>query len=131
MSIPLKAGTITIAHANSDKNNQIFMAAEAIWGIKANKLPQAKFDELKNVLENSLTREYGPYNVQGIGNVFVIFMDPKVLSNSYEKRPCSIDTCMVTDAAYKCARCMKARYCSKEHQAQDWPRHKIECISQK
>lgn len=135
MSMPLKAGAVTVAHANSDKNNQIFMAAEAIWGIKPDKLPPAKFEELKTVLMGHLTRKYGPYKVEGkplgSGNVFMIYMDPEVLETSYKKKPCSLDTCMVTDAAFKCARCQEAMYCSKEHQRQDWPRHKVECISNK
>jgi len=131
MSIPLKEGTITIAHANSDKNMQVYIAAEAIWGIKSDKLPQEKFDELKAVLVGQLEKEYGPYTVRGIGDAFVITMDPEVLETSYKKRPCSRDTCMVTTAAYKCANCMKARYCSKDHQIQDWQRHKVECISKK
>ena len=131
MSIPLKAGTVTIAHADSDRNQQIFMAAEAIWGIKSHKLPQAKFNELSAVLAGNLTREYGPYKVHGFGDTFVICMDQKVLEASYKKRPCSLDTCMVTDAAFRCAKCQKAMYCSREHQGQDWSRHKVECISQK
>jgi hypothetical protein len=135
MSIPLKAGAVTVAHANSDKDNQIFMAAEAIWGIKSHKLPLAKFYELKTVLVGHLTRQYGPYKVEGkplgSGNVFMIYIDPEVLETSYQKSPCSLDTCMVTNAAFKCARCQEAMYCSKEHQGQDWPRHKVECISKK
>ena len=126
MSIPLKAGAVTVTHANLDKNNQIFIAAEAIWGITADKLPQAKFDELKTVLVDHLTREYGSYRVQGFGDTFVLFP-----LNTSQKSPCSLDTCMVTDAASRCARCQKAMYCSKEHQRRDWLRHKVECISQK
>ena len=131
MSIPLKAGTVTVTHANSDRNQQIFMAAEAIWGIKSHKLPQAKFDELKDVLVGCLRREYGPYRVEGFGDVFLISMDPKVLEASYKQSPCSLGTCMVTNAAFKCAKCRTAMYCSKEHQRQDWSRHKVECFSQK
>ncbi|NDD99761.1 zinc finger MYND domain-containing protein [bacterium] len=135
MSVPLKAGAVTVTHANSDKDNQIFIAAEAIWGIKSDKLPQEKFDELKTVLVGNLTRQYGPYTVEskplGSGNVFMIYMDPKVLKTSYQKSPCSLGTCMVTNAAFKCVRCQEAMYCSKEHQIQDWSRHKVECISKK
>jgi hypothetical protein len=136
MSTTLKAGQVTVTHANYDaaglaKNNQIFMTAEAIWGITSDKLPQAKFDELKAVLENHLTREYGPYRVKGFGDTFVIYMNPEVLNTSYKKSPCSLGTCMVTNAAFKCARCKEAMYCSKEHQIQDWSRHKVECISKK
>jgi hypothetical protein len=135
MSIPLKTEAVTVAHANSDKNNQIFIAAEAIWGIKPDKLPKAKFDELKTVLTGNLTREYGPFKVQSkplsSGNVFIIYMDPEVLESSYKKSPCSLDTCMVTNATFKCARCHKAMYCSKDHQKQDWSRHKFQCISEK
>lgn len=131
-SIPLKAGAVTVAHANSDKNGQIFMAAKAIWGIESNKLPQAKFAELKGVLEGHLTRQYGPYKVEskplGLGNVFVISMDQEVLEASYQSSPCSLDICMTTKAALKCSRCREAIYCCKDHQIQDWPRHKVECI---
>jgi len=130
MSIPLREATVTIAHANSDTNNQIFMAAEAIWGIKPDKLALEKFNELKSVLEGSLTRDYGPNHVQGFGNVFMISMDPEVLEPSYKKSPCSLGRCMVTNASFKCARCKEALYCSQEHQKQDWRRHKVECISQ-
>jgi hypothetical protein len=126
-SVQLKGGgEVAITHANSDKNTQIFMAAEAIWGITADNLPQAKFDELKTVLVGNLTREYGTYRVQGFGDTFVLF--PLKAS---QKSPCSLDTCMVADAAFRCGKCQKAMYCSKEHQRQDWPRHKVECISQK
>ena len=135
MSVPLKAGAVTVAHANSDKNNQIFIAAEAIWGIKPGKLPPAKFFELKTVLEDHLTRQYGPYIVEGkpLGseNVFLFYMNSEVLETSYQKSPCSLGTCMVTNAAFKCVRCQEAMYCSKEHQIQDWSRHKVECISKK
>ncbi|HAB99820.1 MAG TPA: hypothetical protein DCE71_08370 [Parachlamydiales bacterium] len=131
MSIPLKAGAVTITHANSDKNKQIFIAAEAIWGIKSEKLPQAKFDEIKTVLEGWLTRKYGAYEGSGFGDVFMISMDPEVLDPYYQKKPCSLGTCMVTNAAFKCAKCKEAMYCSKEHQRQDWSRHKVECISPK
>ncbi len=138
MSTPLQglqAGTVTVTHANSDQNKQIFMAAEAIWGIKSDKLPQAKFDELKTVLVGNLTREYGPYTVEskplGSTNVFMISMGPEVLETSYQKSPCSLGSCMVTNAAFKCSRCKEAMYCSKEHQKQDWSRHKVECISKK
>lgn len=131
MSIPLKAGAVTVTHASTGKDNQIFMAAEAIWGIKSDKLPQAKFDELKAVLVEKLTREYGAYRVQGFGDVFVINMDPKVLEPSYQKSPCSLGTCMVTNAAFKCSRCKEAMYCSTAHQRLDWPRHKVECIPPK
>ena len=131
MSIPpLKSGTITVTHANSNRHNQICMAAEAIWGIKPAKLPQAKFEELKTVLENCLTREYGPYRVQGFGDVFVIDADEKVLEPSYKKSPCSLDSCMVTDAASRCSRCKTAMYCSRDHQKLDWARHRIACVSQ-
>lgn len=131
MSIPLKAGAVTVTHGNSSRNNQIFIAAEAIWGIKSDKLPQAKFNELKAVLEGHQTRKYGPCTVQGFGDTFVIYMDPEVLDSSYQKKPCALGTCMVTDAAFKCARCQKVIYCSKEHQLEDWSRHKVECISKK
>ena len=127
VNVQLKGGgEVAITHANSDKNKQIFMAAEAVWGIKANRLPQAKFDELKTVLVDRLTREYGSYRVQGFGDVFVLFP----LKTS-QKSPCSLDTCMVTDAAFRCSKCQEAMYCSIEHQRQDWPRHKVECISRK
>jgi hypothetical protein len=126
-SVQLKGGgEVAITHANSDKNKQIFMAAEAIWGITADKLPQAKLDELKTVLVGNLIREYGTYRVQGFGDTFVLFP----LETS-QKSPCSLGTCMVTNAAFKCARCQEAMYCSKEHQRQDWSRHKVECISKK
>ena len=135
MTVPLQAGTVTVTHSHSDKDNQIFKAAEVIWGIEPAKLPQAKFEELRTVLEGNHTRQYGPYTVEGFPlgseNVFVIYMDPKVLKTSYKKKPCSLDTCMVTDAAFKCARCLEARYCSQEHQTQDWSRHSVECISKK
>ena len=128
--MPLESGKVTVAHADSDKHGQIYIAAEAIWGIKSDKLPQAKFDELMIVLARNLTKEYGPYTVRGIGGSFVILMDPKVLKTSYKKRPYSLDTCMVTNAAYKCSKCMAARYCSREHQKLDWKRHKVECLPQ-
>lgn len=117
---------INVTHGNGDRNNQISIAAEAIWGIKADKLPEAKFNELKTVLLNHLTKDYGSYRVQGMGNVFLLFP-----LNTSQKSPCSLDVCMVTDAASRCSRCMKAMYCSREHQIQDWPRHKVECISKK
>jgi hypothetical protein len=135
MCIRLDAGAVTVRHADSDENKQIYMAAEAIWGIKSDKLPLAKFNELKAVLEGNLVREYGPYKVMGkplgSGNVFIISMNPEVLDSSFKKSPCSLDTCMVTNAALKCGRCKKAMYCSKEHQRSDWSRHKVECSSKK
>ena len=135
MTVPLQAGTVTVTHANSDKDNQIFIAAKAIWGIEPAKLPQAKFEELRTVLEGNHKRQYGPYTVEGFPlgseNVFVIYMDPKVLKTSYQKSPCSLDTCMVTNAALKCARCQEAMYCSEKHQIQDLSRHSVECISKK
>jgi len=123
MSIPLIPGAVTIAHANSNRDNQIYMAAEAIWGIKRDDLPRAKFDELKGVLVGCLKRQYGPCLVEGFGNVFVISMDA-----DYEKKPCSLPTCMVTDAALRCSRCM-ALYCGKEHQREDWKHHKVVCVT--
>ena len=76
MSMDLRMGGIGVTHADSDKNKQIYMAAEAIWGIKSDQLPLAKFNELKRVLEGNLERKYGPYRVMskplGSGNVFLI-----------------------------------------------------------
>ncbi len=128
MSMPLYEGGITLSHGNSDRNQQVFLAAEAIWGIESDKLPAAKFNELMDVMVNHREEEYGPCRVKGFGDVLVIQMDPIVLNSSYKKKPCSLDTCMVTDAAKKCSKCM-ARYCSREHQLADWQRHKLECIS--
>lgn len=131
MSIPLQPGVVTIAHADSSRDKQIRMAAEAIWGIEGDKLPREKFDELMGVLVGYHTRQYGPYEVRGFGDVFLITMDQEVTEASYKKRPCSLGRCMVTDAAFKCSKCKVARYCSKEHQGLDWSRHKVECISTK
>ena len=119
-------GEVAITHADTDKDKQIFMAAEAIWGITADKLSQEKFDELKTVLVGSLTREYETYKVQGFKDTFVLFP-----LKSSPKSPCSLDTCMVADAAFRCGKCKQAMYCSKGHQREDWSRHKIECISRK
>ncbi len=133
MSMSLRGPGVTVAHSRSGKDGQIYQAANAIWGLKPEKLPKAKFDELDSVLERCLTRKYGPYIVKGMplssGNVFVISMDPVVLEPSYEKIPCFLDTCMATAAAFKCGRCGDATYCSKKHQELDWPSHKVECIS--
>ncbi len=135
MSIPLKAGAVTVTHANSNENDQIFKAAKVIWGIEPDKLPPEKFNELKTVLVDHLTKRYGPYEVEGkpldSGHVFIICMEPEVLEPSYERSPCSLGTCMVTNAAFKCARCLQATYCSREHQEKDWRRHKVECSSKK
>jgi hypothetical protein len=122
MSIPLSPEAVTITHADSNQDNQIYMAAEAIWGIESDHLPQAKFEELRAVLVGCLERRYGPCLVKGFGNTFVIFMD-----RDYEKKPCSLPTCMVTDAAHRCSRCM-ALYCSREHQKAHWDTHKHVCI---
>jgi len=35
--------------------------------------------------------------------------------------------CTKTTELQRCSRCKSATYCSKEHQAADWPRHKREC----
>lgn len=130
MSMPLSAGAVTVAHANSDKDQQVFMAAKAIWGIESDKLPKEKFDELRKVLVGNLTRQYGPYKVESKPldgtNVFMIFMDPKVLETSYRKSYCSEPTCMTTFAAFKCKKC-SAPYCSKEHQKLHWKIHKKDC----
>lgn len=32
-----------------------------------------------------------------------------------------------TTKAFKCGKCYKVAYCSKEHQKLDWPAHKIHC----
>jgi hypothetical protein len=135
MCIRLDPGVVTLRHADSDENKQIFIAAHLIWGLKPDKLPQAKFDELEEVLRNNLTRKYWPYEVSSrrfdSRNVFVISMDFEVMGSSFEKSPCSLDTCMVTNAAYKCGRCKEAIYCCRDHQRFDWKRHKVECIEKK
>jgi len=35
--------------------------------------------------------------------------------------------CGKTEDLKKCAKCLVVFYCSKEHQTQDWKRHKLEC----
>jgi hypothetical protein len=40
--------------------------------------------------------------------------------------PCSI--CQL-ETTLVCARCGQQRYCSKEHQRADWPRHKLTCVA--
>jgi len=39
-------------------------------------------------------------------------------------------TCGKTNAKFICSRCKKKRYCSKDCQAQDYDRHKTECMVQ-
>lgn len=117
---------VVVSHADSNKNSQIYMAAEAIWGLTADKLPKAKFEELRSVLQDQRVVEYGSYKVHGFGDVFVLVpLDPS------QKSPCSLDTCMVTNAAFKCSKCKNAMYCSKDHQRKDWPTHKTVCRLQK
>ena len=38
--------------------------------------------------------------------------------------------CGVTDNLKRCAKCKLVRYCSREHQASDWKKHKLECGKQ-
>ncbi|MBM3201876.1 MAG: zinc finger MYND domain-containing protein [Chlamydiae bacterium] len=129
MSTPIRSGMITITHADSNIHDQILMVAEMVWGIKPERLPTVKFHEIRSILEGHLTKEFGPYKVKGFGNAFMIHIKPEALKNSYKKKSCSLNTCMATEAAFRCAQCKSALYCSKEHQIQDWPRHKMECIT--
>lgn len=46
------------------------------------------------------------------------------IKNKKEFRPC--DICGEEDSL-RCARCGDAFYCGKEHQKQDWARHKLDC----
>jgi hypothetical protein len=122
MSIPLRPGAVTITHADSNQDNQIYMAAKAIWGIERDNLPRERFEELRSVLEGSLERKYGSCLVKGVERTFIICMDA-----DYETKRCSLPTCKVTDAAFRCSRCM-ALYCSREHQKAHWDTHKHVCI---
>ncbi len=128
MSMPSRPGEVAVTGGD-----QIYKAAYVIWGLRPDKLPRAKYDELNSVLVAHLTRQYGMYTVVGKpfgkSHVFVIsadLADPE--SAPSEKWPCGLDICMVTDAAYKCGRCEKVFYCSEAHQRRDWRNHKVYCI---
>ena len=42
-----------------------------------------------------------------------------------EIKPCRV--CKEVKNTFRCARCRIAFYCGKEHQAMDWPVHKVAC----
>ncbi|MEN9343383.1 MAG: hypothetical protein RLZZ453_170 [Chlamydiota bacterium] len=89
-----------------------------IWGVEANNISPQLFHELNTILANNLTSRFGSYQVRGDQGIFYVLK----LEN-----PCTLSTCMVSNAAFKCSRC-DALYCSKEHQSQDWKSHKQTCI---
>jgi hypothetical protein len=128
---PIKPGCINVVRNLSTKENLIYRTAELIWGLKPNNLPKAKFDELERVFKGCLEERYGPFKVKGFFHetegTFVVSSDPGFSLKSYKPVPCSLDTCMVTDAYFKCSRCM-ATYCSEEHQRAHWKTHKVTCI---
>ena len=47
-------------------------------------------------------------------------------SAMFVPKRCEVEGCEATEVD-KCAKCKLVFYCSKEHQMQDWPRHKIDC----
>lgn len=122
----MQPGQVRVTHANNDRNKQIYMVAEQVWGLKADKLSQARFDEIRAVRDYGLEKKYGPVTVQAIEGTLMVFLDRDAIGKS--RSPCSLDTCMVNTAALRCARCRSAIYCCKDHQRADWGRHKIECV---
>ncbi|WP_419833855.1 zinc finger MYND domain-containing protein [Endozoicomonas atrinae] len=55
-------------------------------------------------------------------------VDPVVASTS----KCAYPKCeSVTLELKTCAACREAQYCTKEHQKNDWKRHKVDCLSSK
>ena len=121
----MQPGQVHVTHADNDQNKQIYMVAEQVWGVKADQLSRARFEEIRAVRDYSLEKNYGPVTVQGIGGTLMVFLDREAVGKS--RSACSLDTCMVNTATLRCARCRAAIYCCKEHQRADWSRHKIEC----
>lgn len=49
-----------------------------------------------------------------------------------KKNPASEDSCgncRQADAKQRCSKCKKVRYCNRDCQAADWPRHRVRCSS--
>ena len=49
-----------------------------------------------------------------------------------KKNPASEDSCgncRQADAKQRCSKCKKVRYCNRDCQAADWPRHRARCSS--
>lgn len=44
-----------------------------------------------------------------------------------QPKACAIEICGKTDKVFKCGRCQRRYYCSKEHQVADWKEHKKHC----
>lgn len=47
----------------------------------------------------------------------------------YKGERCHAEGCTAFYNLRQCTRCMSARYCNREHQKTDWPRHKIQCLT--
>jgi len=82
--------------------------------------------KVNGATSEQLAERSGQLNVSGLNlkQTYKNYSKNKYMAN------CSLPSCLQLGekTSFKtCGRCHLAMYCSKEHQREDWPRHKKEC----
>ena len=82
--------------------------------------------KVNGATSEQLAERSGQLNVSGLN----LKQNYKNYSKNKYMANCSLPSCLQLGekTSFKtCGRCHLAMYCSKEHQREDWPRHKKEC----